>query len=175
MGALKKIEIFWQGEQLRRAVAERRGRQYRAAEAAVEEMARRKEAEAAAAAKRRAELEERVGQMEAEVEVWAARARAQEAAAEALRAELRRAAAELVAGGEAAAADSESAYVDPNRVEVVGAKTMSDPACRACRRRYVSVVFVPCRHLCVCSECDSVVSTCPICRVPRSGSIHVLI
>ncbi|KAG9452491.1 hypothetical protein H6P81_005395 [Aristolochia fimbriata] len=176
-----------QGEQLRRTMAERRQRHYRALLGAAEESALRrlgeKEAEVEKAVRRNAELEERVAQLKAEAHVWQAKARAQEAAAASLQTQLQQAmingggAGAGVAyerrdeagcgGGESPAEDAESAYVDPDRVVPVG------PFCRACRRRSVSVVLLPCRHLCVCTECDAAIDACPLCHSARSASVEV--
>ncbi|XXG77958.1 hypothetical protein AAC387_Pa08g2003 [Persea americana] len=170
-----------QGEQLRRTLAEGRRRHHRQLLGAVEESAgrrlREKAAEVEKAARRRAELEERVALLKAEADAWEARARAQEAAAAALQLQLRQAMA--AAGGGAQdkegdevgctgeAEDAESAHVDPGRV-VSGA-----PPCQVCRYRGVSVLLLPCRHLCVCNACETVVDACPICHCLRSASVEV--
>ncbi|KAJ8633792.1 hypothetical protein MRB53_027128 [Persea americana] len=170
-----------QGEQLRRTLAEGRRRHHRQLRGAVEESAarrlREKAAEVEKAARRRAELEERVALLKAEADAWEARARAQEAAAAALQLQLRQAMAaagggaqdkegdELGCTGEAE--DAESAHVDPGRV-VSGA-----PPCQVCRYRGVSVLLLPCRHLCVCNACETVVDACPICHCLRSASVEV--
>ncbi|KAL6008544.1 hypothetical protein ACLOJK_034057 [Asimina triloba] len=173
-----------QGEQLRRTLAEKRASHYRALLSAAEESAarrlREKDAELSKASLRKAELEERAAQLRAEAHVWEARARAQEAAAATLQAQLQQAiilsgqaqdrreeAALACAGGEAE--DAESAHVDPARLG------QHAPPCRACRRRAASVVVLPCRHLCVCSECVSTMEACPICQSVRSASVEVFL
>lgn len=150
-----------------------------------------KNAEAEKAARRNAELEARAANLSAEAQVWQARARAQEAEAAALQSQLQQAIiitgrrgggggggcslsqGEEVglrcAGGAAGEAeDAESAYIDPERVVLA-----SGPGCKACGKRVASVVLLPCRHLCVCTECDGVVQTCPLCLSFRSSSIEV--
>ncbi|KAG1362092.1 E3 ubiquitin-protein ligase BOI [Cocos nucifera] len=177
-----EIEQFLhaQGEQLRRALAERRQRHYRALLGAMEESAarrlREKEAELERAARRRAELEDRLARLRTESMAWQAKAMAEQAAAASLHAQLQQAAAAAAAAppqgkaecdGELPAEDAESAHVDPDRVE-------PERACRACRCRPVSVVLLPCRHLCLCSACDAATSdACPVCRCPRTGSVQV--
>ncbi|XP_058085935.1 BOI-related E3 ubiquitin-protein ligase 1-like [Magnolia sinica] len=172
-----------QGDQLRRTLAEKRRSHYRALLAAAEESAvrrmREKEAEVEKAARRNAELEERAAQLKAEAQVWQARARSQEAAAASLQAQLQQAmmggqaqdrrGEELgCAGGDNTPADdAESAYIDPGRA------VSAVPVCRACRRRAVSVVLLPCRHLCLCTDCDTAVETCPLCHSVRSASVEV--
>ncbi|XP_024987148.1 BOI-related E3 ubiquitin-protein ligase 1-like isoform X2 [Cynara cardunculus var. scolymus] len=186
-----EIEHFLQiqGEEIRRTLAEKRQKHYlallEAAEASVSRRLKDKDAEAEKAVWRRAELEARAAQLSMEAQVWQARARAHEAEAASLQAQLQQA---LVIGGGGgggrycisqiedappgcAAGDTEdakSAYIDPERVVVA-----SGPGCKACGKRVASVVLLPCRHLCVCSECDGVVLACPLCLSLRSSSIEV--
>ncbi|XP_024995636.1 BOI-related E3 ubiquitin-protein ligase 1-like [Cynara cardunculus var. scolymus] len=174
-----------QGEELRRKLAEKKQRHYSALIGAAKESASRmirdKEVEAERAIRRNAELEARASQLSAEAQVWQAKARAQEAVAAALQAQLQQAIisgvggcvsqGEEVGGGCAAgdaAEDAESSYIDPDRVVMV-----SGPGCKACGKRVASVVLLPCRHLCVCTECDDVVQACPLCLSLRSSSIEV--
>ncbi|KAM1236550.1 hypothetical protein ACFX2F_037646 [Malus domestica] len=177
-----------QGEQLRRTLAEKRQRHYRALLNAVEEsIARRlreKEAEVQKATRRNSELEARAAQLRVEAQVWQAKARAQQATAASLQAQLQQA---MISGGFAAAQDSrrgeegvvcaagvegraedaESAYIDQERV------TVSGPSCKACRKRVASVVLLPCRHLSLCTECDQVIQACPLCLTLRNSSVEV--
>ncbi|KAL5815037.1 hypothetical protein ACOSQ3_025834 [Xanthoceras sorbifolium] len=179
-----------QGEQLRRTLAEKRQRHYRALLGAAEEsLARRlreKEAEVEKATRRNAELEARAAQLSVEAQVWQAKARAQEATAASLQAQLqqaimsgttpdsRRGEEGLMCTGEAAE-DAESAYVDPDRVVSVLPASVSGPSCKGCRKRVSSVVLLPCRHLCVCTECDRVVQACPLCYNLRESSVEVFL
>ncbi|GMY29845.1 E3 ubiquitin-protein ligase BOI-like [Fagus crenata] len=187
-----EIEQFLQaqGEQLRRTLAEKRQRHYRALLGAAEEsVARRlrdKEVEVEKATRRNAELEARAAQLSVEAQVWQAKARAQEATAASLQAQLQRAIMSGGGGGGAAqdsrrvedplgcavgvdgqVEDAESAFVDPDRVVVSG------PSCKGCRKRVASVVLLPCRHLCICTECDQVVQACPLCLTLRNSSVEV--
>lgn len=171
-----------QGEQLRRTLAERRQRHYRALLGAAESSAarrlREKEAEVERAARRSAELEDRLARLRAESMAWQAKAMAEQTTAASLHAQLQEAAAAAAAlpqgkvdefGGESPAEDAESAHVDPDRVEPVR-------ACRACLCRPVSVVLFPCRHLCLCSACDAAAGdACPVCRCLRTGSVQVFL
>lgn len=174
-----------QGDQLRRTLAEKRQRHYHAllatAEEAVAKKIREKEAEVEKAVRRNAELQARAAHFSAEAQVWQARARAQEATAATLQAQLQNAIMRqgcaqnhdgtlTCASGEVAADDAESAYIDPERVEV-----MRGPSCKACQKRVASVVLLPCRHLSLCNECDGVVQSCPLCLSFRSSSVEVFL
>ncbi|KAK8710678.1 hypothetical protein V6N13_145991 [Hibiscus sabdariffa] len=181
-----------QGEELRRTLAEKRQRHYRALlEVAEESVARRlreKEAEVEKAKRRNVELETRAAQLSAEAHVWQAKARAQETTAASLQAQLQQA---IISGGgaavtqdnmrgeegqkcvggglEAQAEDAESAYVDPERVAA------SSPTCKVCRTCVAAVVLLPCRHLCLCTECDRVAQACPVCLTVKNSSIEVFL
>ncbi|CAL4923890.1 unnamed protein product [Urochloa decumbens] len=184
-------------ERLRRALADARRRQYRsllvAAEAAASQRIREKEAEASEAARRGADLEDRVARLRAEAAAWQAKALADQSTAAALHAQLQQAAAAAQARGKAeeeentgaaAADDAGSCFVDPDRVVEI-APPPARP-CRACRRAPASVVLLPCRHLCVCADCEPAVpaaaaapfagagaAACPMCRGAVTGTVQV--
>uniref|UniRef100_A0A1D1YMD1 Baculoviral IAP repeat-containing protein 4 n=1 Tax=Anthurium amnicola TaxID=1678845 RepID=A0A1D1YMD1_9ARAE len=178
-----------QAEQLRRTVGETRRRHYRTllglAEQSAARRLREKDAEVERAARRNAELEKRVAQLRAESMAWQAKARAEESAAAVLQAQLQQVAQErqgragdhpgCSAGADQAAAveDAESAYVDPERREE--ASLGGAMVCRACRRRVVGLLLLPCRHLCVCRECGAGVETCPVCLCVRTACLEVFL
>ncbi|GFZ15407.1 SBP (S-ribonuclease binding protein) family protein [Actinidia rufa] len=169
-----------QGEHLRRTLAEKRQKHYHAllgaAEESVTRRLREKEAEAEKAARRNAELEATAARLSAEAQGWLSAARAHEATAAALQARLQQAmisgggwkecGEEVAGGGEAE--DCASAYVDPDRVEVA-----SGPSCKVCRKRVASVVLLPCRHLCLCTECVPLAQACPLCLTFIESSVEV--
>ena len=45
--------------------------------------------------------------------------------------------------------------------------------CKICRWREVSILLLPCRHLCLCVQCDVAVATCPLCCSLKSASVRV--
>ncbi|KAK8538200.1 hypothetical protein V6N13_096017 [Hibiscus sabdariffa] len=173
-----------QGEALRCTLVEKWHRHHGtllgAAEESVVRRLRDKEALVEKATRRNAELEARVVQLNIEAQVWQAKATAQEATAASFQAQLQQA---IMSGGAAAVQDNrrgedcgegaeeaESAYVDPERVVVA-----PGPACKACRKRLAAVVLLPCRHLCLCSECDQVAQACPLCLNVRNSSIEAFL
>lgn len=172
-----------QGEQLRRTLAEKRQSHYRellrAAEEAVARRLREKEVEVEKATRRNAELEARAAQLSAETHAWQAKARAQEAEATSLQAQLQQtmmaaggshggaAMSGAVEGGQAE--DAESAYIDPDRVVVAAARAK----CKGCGKRVASVVVLPCRHLCMCAECDAHFRACPVCLTLKNSTVEV--
>lgn len=179
---------------MRRAISEKRQRHYRAilsaAEESVNRRMREKEAEMEKARRRNAELEARAAQLSAEAQVWQAKAKAEEATAVSLQAQLQQAimsggaqdnkgccyVAEdgvgpglSCAAGEGPPEDAESAYVDPDRV------ANSGPKCKGCGKRVASVVALPCRHLCMCTECDAHFRACPLCLNLINSTVEVFL
>ncbi|KAJ8560304.1 hypothetical protein K7X08_004362 [Anisodus acutangulus] len=180
-----EIEQFLhvQREQLRQTLEEKRRALYRALLGTAEEtMARQlkeKEAEVAKAVRHNAELEARTAQWSTEAQAWQARAMAEEFTAATLQEQLQQAImngggcnAHLADGDFAGEAeDAESAYTDPDRVV-----ESTRPSCKGCRKRVASVVLLlPCRHLCVCTDCDAVVQACPRCFSVGSSSVEVFL
>ncbi|WVZ11747.1 hypothetical protein V8G54_016277 [Vigna mungo] len=163
-----------QGEQLRRALTEKRKRHYRAllrgAEQSILRRLREKETEVEKATRRNAELEARAAQLGVETQLWQAKAKAQEATAASLQAQLQQAMMSCedgggglsCAGGEAE--DAESACVDPER---------AGPKCRGCAKRVACVVVLPCRHLCICAQCNTHFRACPVCLTVKNSTVQV--
>ncbi|KAK9666786.1 hypothetical protein RND81_14G211100 [Saponaria officinalis] len=47
--------------------------------------------------------------------------------------------------------------------------------CKKCKTRKVSMLMLPCKHLCCCKSCDAVIDVCPVCKSPKMASIEALI
>lgn len=47
--------------------------------------------------------------------------------------------------------------------------------CKVCMDKMVSMVFIPCGHLAVCSECAAILRHCPICRAVIRGSMRAFL
>jgi E3 ubiquitin-protein ligase BOI-like protein len=45
--------------------------------------------------------------------------------------------------------------------------------CRVCRCNDVSMLLLPCRHLCLCKDCETRLDACPLCRSPKQASVQV--
>ncbi len=61
----------------------------------------------------------------------------------------------------------EESLADTKRVE------STSRVCVCCMNLESSVVFLPCKHLCVCPDCACKVSHCPLCRVPITEKMVV--
>ncbi|CAO2047935.1 unnamed protein product [Urochloa humidicola] len=178
-----------QGEQLRRALADRLRRHNRAillkADQSAARRLRDKAAEAEREAARGAELEDRLARLRGEAAAWQAKALSEQAAAVALHAQLQQAAAAAAARAASAeelaaacpAESSSSAHVDPRRG---GQPGPPERACLGCRLRPASVVLLPCRHLSLCGECFAAgdadaAMACPVCLCVRTGSVEAIL
>lgn len=54
-----------------------------------------------------------------------------------------------------------------------GPENHPPPRCRACNSKQVSVLMLPCRHLCLCTDCEGFIDVCPVCQVMKTASVHV--
>ncbi|KAK2372393.1 E3 ubiquitin-protein ligase BOI [Trifolium repens] len=174
-----------QGEELQRTLEEKRQRNYRAiiktAEETVARRLREKEIDLEKATRRNMELESRAAHLRNEMQLWQAKAKEQEATAISLQNQLHHAMMSVGAenrgeegcglscalGVEGQAEDAESGYIDPDRVVISGHK------CKGCEKRVASVVVLPCRHLCVCNECDTHFRVCPVCLTVKNSTVEI--
>ncbi|KAF0930512.1 hypothetical protein E2562_033253 [Oryza meyeriana var. granulata] len=46
-------------------------------------------------------------------------------------------------------------------------------ACRLCSAKEAAVLVMPCRHLCLCADCEKNADVCPVCRFPKSCSVEI--
>ena len=131
---------------------------------------------------RNRELEEQVKQLKLEACILQSKAKHKEAMVKFLRKNLQHA---VVQGreqnkegcGNSEVDDVESSHIDPNadarRVRSLrGSKNPRvQRTCKACRNNSVSILL-PCRHLCLCRDCDIAVDSCPVCYSMKSASVE---
>lgn len=146
---------------------------------------REKETELENINRKNRELMERIKHAATEAQNWHYRAKYNESMVNILKNNLQNAISQGADQGKEGFGDSEvddaTSYIDPtNYLTVAGGRGKSimgqsseHLACRACRSREVSILLMPCRHLCVCKECDGFVSVCPVCHIPKSASVEV--
>lgn len=176
---------MYQGEQLKRKLAEREQSQYTSLLLAAERTASKKlhdkEASLDRAVRRAGELQRELENSKREAAALEAQAAEQAQAISSLRAQLRRAEAAISryrakgrAEGHGETEDAESGCVDPERR--THAAVAAAAPCRECLERPASVVVLPCRHLCLCTECNRRVAPlpCPACGRVRTGCMQVL-
>ncbi|GFP88026.1 probable boi-related E3 ubiquitin-protein ligase 3 [Phtheirospermum japonicum] len=74
--------------------------------------------------------------------------------------------------GESDAADDAASCIGGSG-PLIAAKKDNIMICRSCRSKEVSVLLMPCRHLCLCKECERFVGVCPVCQVATTASFEV--
>ncbi|KAL3653365.1 hypothetical protein CASFOL_003046 [Castilleja foliolosa] len=47
--------------------------------------------------------------------------------------------------------------------------------CKICGKQLATVLMWPCRHVCVCKQCDAVTDRCPVCRVEKRSTVDVFL
>jgi len=177
-----------QADQLRQSLEEKRQRHSQSMLSMIEESVlrkiREKDLEMEKVNLRNRELEEQVKQLKLEACIWQSKAKHQEAMVKSLRKSLQQA---VVQGreqskegcGDSEADDAESVHIDPNAEahrarSLRGSKNTRDQrTCKVCQKNSVSILLLPCRHLCLCRECDIAVDSCPLCYSMKNASVEV--
>ncbi|KAJ6845321.1 putative BOI-related E3 ubiquitin-protein ligase 3 [Iris pallida] len=183
-------------ERLRLGVEESRKRQCRAVistmlESQVMKRLREKETELEVANRKNAELEEKIRQMSTENQIWFELAKNNEAIASSLMSSLEQLhnsanVANIVGGGDdkegygdsdgtvPAAGDVQSCcFEGDGAADVDAAARRSTRVCRVCCDKDVTVLLLPCRHLCLCKECESKIEACPVCLRNKDACLQV--
>ncbi|PKA62042.1 hypothetical protein AXF42_Ash018267 [Apostasia shenzhenica] len=123
------------------------------------------------------DLIDRIRQAAAESQAWQQRAQYNESIVHALRNSLQQA----VAQGAAAAAAANQGKEGCGDSEVDDAASAFGPsvgqsmnmACKGCKGREARMLLLPCRHLCLCRDCDAIVDACPVCFARKTASVEV--
>ncbi|KAG8365227.1 hypothetical protein BUALT_Bualt18G0082400 [Buddleja alternifolia] len=189
-------------EKVRIGIEERRKRYCRRIAAAVEESITKKmkikEEEIERIGKLNWSLEERVKSLSIENQIWRDLAQTNEATANALRCNLEQVLAQRRRADEAALMDDAQSCCGSNSDEIdrrtladsasnyardrdygninggrIAPSVVSNKMCRSCEREESCVLFLPCRHLCLCTFCGSSLHTCPVCNSTKTASVHV--
>eukprot|EP00262_Sarcandra_glabra_P017461 TRINITY_DN5994_c0_g4_i1.p1 TRINITY_DN5994_c0_g4~~TRINITY_DN5994_c0_g4_i1.p1 ORF type:complete len:342 (+),score=7.35 TRINITY_DN5994_c0_g4_i1:242-1267(+) len=176
--------IQLQNEKLRSELEETRKRHCRSLLSVLEQqIAKRikeKETELENANRRNAELEEKVKQMIAENQIWFNVAKNNEAIVTNLRTSLEQILIQNSAQTKEGYGDTDCiataleddagscCYEEKTGPEISGRKT-----CKVCHENDVSVLLLPCRHLCLCKDCESKNESCPICNSVKNASLQI--
>ncbi|XP_022776121.1 BOI-related E3 ubiquitin-protein ligase 1-like [Durio zibethinus] len=133
------------------------------------------------------ELVERIKQVTMEAHNWHYRAKYNESVVNVLKSNLQQVisqgAEQVKEGFGDSEVDDAASYIDPNNflsITVAAAKSVSrnhgmkeHMICRACKAKEVSILLMPCRHLCLCKDCDVLISVCPVCQVMKTAGVQV--
>ncbi|XP_024023891.1 E3 ubiquitin-protein ligase BOI [Morus notabilis] len=134
------------------------------------------------------ELVERIKQVAMEAQSWHYRAKYNESVVNVLKSNLQQAISQGADQGKEGFGDSEvddaASYVDPNNLLSVPGGALKSTSknyqglkehmtCRACRSKEVSMLLMPCRHLCLCKDCDGFIGVCPVCQSMKTASVQV--
>jgi len=136
------------------------------------------------------ELIERIRQVAAEAQNWHYRAKYNESVVNVLKSNLQQAISQGADQGKEGFGDNEiddaASYIEPNNYLNFSGDTAKPlpwnyqglkehVTCRACKTREVSMLLMPCRHLCLCKECDALINVCPVCRLIKTNSFQVFL
>ncbi|KAM3706345.1 hypothetical protein ACB098_03G145400 [Castanea mollissima] len=134
------------------------------------------------------ELVEKIKQVAIEAQNWHYRAKYNESIVNVLKSNLQQAISQGAEQGKEGFGDSEvddtASYIDPNNyLSIPGGPSKSisrnyqglkeHMTCRACKAREVCMLLMPCRHLCLCKDCDGLISACPVCQLMKTASVQV--
>ncbi|KAL6888557.1 hypothetical protein ACP4OV_009583 [Aristida adscensionis] len=147
---------------------------------------REKELEAEAMSRKSKELNEQIRQVAMEVQSWQSAALYNQSVANNLKSRLMQVVAQSSNLTREGSGDSEEVNADSSQninaapggffqSSVLGSKSSAVGlgACRWCGGREASVLVMPCRHLCLCTDCERNADVCPVCRFPKSGSVEI--
>ena len=135
------------------------------------------------------ELVERIKQAAVEAQNWHYRAKYNESVVNLLKNNLQHAISQggdhVKEGfGDSEVDDAASYYIDPNNMVIPtgsgranslnkGGCSKEQMICRACKKKEASVLLIPCRHLCICTECEGFISVCPVCQSLKTTGLQV--
>ncbi|PKU73390.1 E3 ubiquitin-protein ligase BOI [Dendrobium catenatum] len=134
------------------------------------------------------ELVERIKNTAMEAQSWQRRAQYNESMVRMLQSNLKQALAQGAAAadqGKEGCGDSEvddaASSFNPN--PVLGGSCYLQTAskglsreqmtCKSCKAKEISMLLIPCRHLCLCVDCAGYTNVCPICHCANSSSVQV--
>ncbi|XP_047342457.1 E3 ubiquitin-protein ligase BOI-like isoform X2 [Impatiens glandulifera] len=116
------------------------------------------------------ELEERIKQVSIEAQSWHYRANYNETVVNNLRSNIQQQQQQQVMANSKAKEEEEEeeGYGDSDEINLVGSSY-----CRSCKSKEICILLLPCRHLCLCMDCEVIVSKCPVCNLKKSASLEV--
>ncbi|MCL7035942.1 hypothetical protein MKW94_003150 [Papaver nudicaule] len=173
-----------QGERMRRAILEKvQANQFQTIALAEEMIAQKlleKEAEVESIDNKNNELEEQIKQLIAEAGEWQHRAKLYENFIDTLKSNIQLAQNRDVKEG---CGDSEvddtasccnSGAIDFHLIGNTNKDFKESITCKVCKVNQVCMLLLPCRHLCLCKDCESKLSFCPLCQCSKFIGMEIL-
>lgn len=147
---------------------------------------RQKDEEIAEAVKKRVELEDFLSKLEAENEAWRRVAEENEAMVLSLHNTLEEMREKtyysfkfnngmVTEDAESCCDESRGSYREMEEEEEEEDVARKMMVCKSCDSGKSSFLFLPCRHLCSCKNCEAFLKACPVCKTPKKASIEALI
>ncbi|KAJ4814679.1 SBP (S-ribonuclease binding protein) family protein [Rhynchospora pubera] len=137
-----------------------------------------KESELEHAKRRNNQLEEELTQISAEIYVWFDAAKNNEAVASALQMKLDEAITSIAEGSSSSnrhdAEDAQSCCFEGSEHDVADMVRNRSRICRGCGGKEACMLLLPCRHLCLCKECEPMAATCPLCCSAKNASLEII-
>ncbi|XP_065027862.1 probable BOI-related E3 ubiquitin-protein ligase 3 isoform X1 [Musa acuminata AAA Group] len=166
--------IKLEGERMRKSILEKVQMKQFQTLASVEEKIfrkiREKESEVEGINKKNLELEEQMKQLATEVSTWQQRAKYNESMINSLKYNLEQLYAQSKDNkegcGDNGVDDTTSCCNGDTDLQLTFKqnKDIESMACKVCRVNETCMLLLPCRHLCLCKECESKLSFCPLCH-----------
>ncbi len=119
------------------------------------------------------ELAEHVKQLRMEAHRWEVKAKSNEAMVAALKSNLQQAHQAVALSREQSKEGCGDSEADDARTFQENRELREQRMCRVCRCNDVSILLLPCRHLCLCKECETRLDACPLCRSLKNASVQV--
>ncbi|KAG6749090.1 hypothetical protein POTOM_046132 [Populus tomentosa] len=142
---------------------------------------RQKEAEVESINKKNIELEEKMEQLSMEAGAWQERARYNENMINALKLNIQQVYAQSRDSKEGCGDSEVDDTASCCNGRVIDFHLLSNDnndmkelmTCKACRVNEVCMLLLPCKHLCLCKDCESKLSFCPLCRSSKLIGMEV--
>lgn len=133
------------------------------------------------------ELMEKIKQVAADAQSWHYKAKYNESLVNTLKTNLQQAlsqgAEQMKEGFGESDIDDTASYLHPTNFlgvpsvpSVPVKKTLAkngNMICRVCNMKEVSFLLMPCRHLCLCNDCEGMVFSCPVCQLTKTAGVQV--
>ncbi|KAL6007045.1 hypothetical protein ACLOJK_032541 [Asimina triloba] len=170
-----------QEEQISKGVREMRQRHMAsflgAVEKGVGQKLREKELEIENMNRKNQELVERIKQVAMEAQSWHYRARYNESVVNVLKSNLKQAIAQGADQAKEGCGDSEvddaASSFDHNAFVGNNGGLKEQMTCKACKSKEISILLLPCRHLCLCNDCGGFIEVCPVCHTKKAYIVQV--